>query len=243
MQASSWKTAAVELASGIVAVGDQSRGWVRAFLVADGKDLTLVDALAEAHPFRILAAIRQMGRSVSDVKRIWVTHAHYSHLCGLAEMKELSGAKVCAHPWEADIVSGERKAQRVSIVPKRPLQAYFPFQFALALGIGDHPPCEVDDHLRDEQEEGGLTVLHTPGHTPGHLSFWSEKHKVLISGDAIVTWPEEAAGWDSFTLNERQRGESLKRMAALSPEKVGVGHGDPIAKRASERVNRLLSRI
>jgi glyoxylase-like metal-dependent hydrolase (beta-lactamase superfamily II) len=233
----------VELAPGIVAVGDQSRGWVRAFLVADGNDLTLVDSLADSHPFQILAAIRQMGRSVTDVKRIWVTHAHFSHLCGLKEMSELSGAKVCAHPWEADIVAGERKAQRVSIVPKRPLQAYFPFQFALALGIGDHPPCPVDDELRDEQEEGGLTVLHTPGHTPGHLSFWSEKHKVLLSGDAIVTWPEEAAGWDSFTLNEHQRGESLKRMAALSPEKVGVGHGDPIAKRASERVNRLLSRI
>jgi glyoxylase-like metal-dependent hydrolase (beta-lactamase superfamily II) len=229
----------VELAPGIVAVGDESRGWVRAFLVADGKDLTLVDALADAHPFQILAAIRKMGRSVSDLKRLWVTHAHFSHLCGLAAMKELSGAKVCAHPFEADIVSGDRKAQRVSIVPKRPYRAYIPFQLGLALGLGDHPPCPVDDTLSDGQEEGGLVVLHTPCHTPGHLAFWSEKHKVLLSGDAIVTWPELAAGWDSFTLNERQRQESLRRMAALAPGTVGVGHGDPIL-RAAERVNSLL---
>lgn len=230
----------MELAPGIVAVGDQTRGWVRAFLVADGKDLTLVDALADTHPFQILAAIRQMGRSVSDVKRIWVTHAHFSHLCGLAAMKELSGAKVCSHPYEADIISGDRKAQRVSPVPKRPLRAYIPFQLGLALGLGAHPPCPVDDALVDKQEEGGLAVLHTPGHTPGHLAFWSEKHKVLLSGDAIVTWPELAAGWDSFTLNERQRRASLERMAGLAPKKVGVGHGDPIAERAEERVSRLL---
>jgi glyoxylase-like metal-dependent hydrolase (beta-lactamase superfamily II) len=230
----------VELARGIVAVGDESRGWVRAFLVADGKDLTLVDTLADVHPFQILAAIRRMGRSLSDLKRIWLTHAHFSHLCGAAAMRELSGAKVCSHPFEADIVSGDRKAQRVSIVPKRPFRAYIPFQLGLALGLGDHPPCPVDDTLAEGQEEGGLAVLHTPGHTPGHLAFWSEKHKVLLSGDAIVTWPELAAGWDSFTLNERQRQESLRRMAALAPEKVGVGHGDPIVERASERVNSLL---
>ena len=230
----------MELAPGIVAVGDETRGWVRAFLVADGTDLTLVDTLGEEHPYPILAAIRQMGRSVSDVKRIWLTHAHFSHVRGLKAMKELSGAKVCSHAFEADIVSGDRKAQRVSIVPKRPFRAYIPFQLGLALGLGDHPPCPVDDTLAEGHEEGGLAVLHTPGHTPGHLAFWSEKHKILLSGDAIVTWPELAAGWDSFTLNERQRGESLRRMAALAPEKVGVGHGDPIAERAAERVNSLL---
>ncbi len=205
-----------------------------------GSDLTLVDTLGEEHPYPILAAIRQMGRSVSDVKRIWLTHAHFSHVRGLKAMKELSGAKVCSHAFEADIVSGDRKAQRVSIVPKRPFRAYIPFQLGLALGLGDHPPCPVDDTLAEGHEEGGLAVLHTPGHTPGHLAFWSEKHKILLSGDAIVTWPELAAGWDSFTLNERQRGESLRRMAALAPEKVGVGHGDPIAERAAERVNSLL---
>lgn len=224
----------------LVPVGDRTRGYVRAFLVADGKELTLVDALADEHPFLILAAIRRMGRSIADLKRIWVTHAHFSHLCGLTRLKELSGATVCSHEWEADIVSGDRKAQRVSIFPRRPLRAYIPFQLGLALGLGDHKPCEVDDTLADQYEQGGLTVLHTPGHTPGHLSFWSEKHQVLLSGDAIVTWPELAAGWDSFTLNERQRRASLRRMADLAPKAVGVGHGDPITENAADTVNSLL---
>jgi glyoxylase-like metal-dependent hydrolase (beta-lactamase superfamily II) len=231
----------VELAPGVVVVGNQTWGLVRAFLVADGKDLTLIDTLQQKqHPFLILAAIRRMGRSVSDLKRIWLSHAHYTHLCGLAALKDLSGAKVSSHEWEADIVAGHRKAQRVPILPRRPLPAYIPFQLGLALGIGNHPPCEVDDHLRHEDEEGGLTVLHTPGHTPGHLAFWSEKHRILLSGDAIVTWPEFAGGWDSFTLNETQRRASLRLMAAQRPDKVGVGHGPPITENAAELLSTLV---
>jgi glyoxylase-like metal-dependent hydrolase (beta-lactamase superfamily II) len=231
-----------ELADGILALGDESRGQVRAFLVADGTELTLVDTLGDAHPLLVLAAIRRLGRSISDLKRIWVTHAHYSHLVGLAALKELSGARVGSHEWEKDIVEGKRKAQRVPILPRPPIRAYIPFQLGLALGIGTHRPCDVDDILRDQDEDGGLTVLHTPGHTPGHLAFWSKTQRVLLAGDAIVTWPYPAPGWDSFTLNEEQRWESLRRMVGLRPKAVGVGHGDPIVKDVAETLRGLLER-
>jgi glyoxylase-like metal-dependent hydrolase (beta-lactamase superfamily II) len=234
----------MELAPGIVAVGDQTWGLVRAFLVADGKDLTLIDTLGEEHPFMILAAIRKMGRSISDLKRIWLTHAHFSHLAGLAALKKLSGADVRAHTWEADIVAGERKAQRVPILPRHPLRCYYPFQFGLAFGLkkGDHKPCPVDGVLAPGEADRGLTVFHTPGHTPGHLAFWSEKHHVLFSGDMVVTWPEFAGGWDSFTLNEQQRRKSLSCMADLKPKAVGVGHGIPITRNAAALVDSLVDK-
>jgi glyoxylase-like metal-dependent hydrolase (beta-lactamase superfamily II) len=230
----------MELAPGIDAIGERSRGYVRAFLVADGKELTLVDTLAPEHPFLILAAIRRLGRSISDLKRIWLTHAHGSHVGGAAVLKELSGATVCSHEWEADIVSRDRKAERVPLLPRRPLRAYIPFQLGLALGIDPFKPCKVDRFLQDGEEEGGLTVLHTPGHTRGHLAFWAEKHGVLLSGDAIVTWPGFAAGWDSFTLDRRRQRESLRRIAALAPQRVGVGHGHPITRNAAALVDSLL---
>jgi glyoxylase-like metal-dependent hydrolase (beta-lactamase superfamily II) len=230
----------MQLAPGIVALGDRTRGLVRAYLVADGNDLTLVDTLTWENPFVVLSAIRRLGRSISDLKRIWLTHAHGSHLGGLAALKELSHATVGAHEWEADIVSRERKAHRLSLIPQRPLRVYVPFQLGLALGKDSFTPCDVDDYLSHGYEKGGLTVLHTPGHTPGHLAFWSEEHKVLLSGDAIVTWPEFAGGWDSFTLNKHQQHESLRRMAALEPKKVGVGHGDPLTVDAAERVASLI---
>ena len=107
----------MELAPGITCIGEReggslrTRGYVRAFLVEDGSDLTLVDTLGDSHPFLVLAAIRRLGRSITDLKRIWLTHAHFSHLCGLAALKRMSGATVASHEWEAGIISGERKAE------------------------------------------------------------------------------------------------------------------------------------
>jgi glyoxylase-like metal-dependent hydrolase (beta-lactamase superfamily II) len=230
----------VELAPGIVSIGQKKGGRVHAFLIADGHDLTLVDTLYDTDASVVLTEIRRLGRSFTDLKRIVLTHAHRSHLGGLAVLKRLSGATVLSHEWEADIVEGARPAQPVSIVPRRPLRAYFPFQFGSALGLGKHPPCPVDEIVKDGDAVGSLEVLHTPGHTPGHLAFHSADRGVLLSGDAIVTWPEFAAGWPSFTLNPVQHRASLHRMAALQANALGVGHGDPIMSGAADRVDSLL---
>jgi glyoxylase-like metal-dependent hydrolase (beta-lactamase superfamily II) len=229
----------VELAEGIHYIGGTKGGWVRAFLVEDGRDLTLIDTLYEEDPRVVMEEIRRLGRSASDLKRIVLTHGHRAHLGGLAALKRWSGATVFSHEWEADIIAGNRKAQPVSIVPRRPLRVYIPFQLGLALGFGAHPGCPVDETLKEEDEVGTLQVLHTPGHSPGHLSFYSPERSVLISGDAIATWPRFEAGWPAFTLNSKQHRASIRRLAALEARGVGVGHGDPITANAAERVHSL----
>jgi glyoxylase-like metal-dependent hydrolase (beta-lactamase superfamily II) len=232
----------VELVPGIHYMGGRSGGYVRAFLIEDGADLTLIDTLYEFDARGVLAEIHKLGRSGANLKRIVITHAHRSHLGGLAALKQWSGATVYSHEWEADIISGNREAQRVSILPRLPLRAWMPFQVGLALGRGKHPPCPVDETLTEEDEIGGLQVLHIPGHTPGHLGFYSPEKRVLISGDAIATWPRFEDGWPAFTLDQKRHGVSIHRMAALEPEVVGVGHGDPITSNAAERVHELAER-
>jgi glyoxylase-like metal-dependent hydrolase (beta-lactamase superfamily II) len=232
----------LELAPGIHAIGGKKGGRVRAFLVEDGTDLLLVDTLYETDGSLVLAGIERLGRAPSDLKRIALTHGHRSHLGGLAVLKRESGAAVLSHEWEADIVSGERKAQAVTILPRRPLKAYIPFQLGLALGFGAHPPCPVDGVLEEGDAFGPLQVLHIPGHTPGHLGFCSEEHGVLLSGDAIATWPEFGAGWPAFNLNVNQQKDSIRRLAALEAKIVGVGHGEPITNGTADRVHSLVER-
>jgi glyoxylase-like metal-dependent hydrolase (beta-lactamase superfamily II) len=230
----------VELAPGVHIIGGKSGGHVRAFLLEHGGELTLIDTLYETDGRLVLAEIRRLGRSPADLKRIALTHAHRSHLGGLAVLKRESGARILSHEWEADIIAGERKAQPVTILPRLPLRAWFPFQVGLALGRGKHPPCPVDEPLGEGDELAGLQVLHVPGHTPGHLAFWAPEHRLLLTGDAIATWPRFEAGWPAFNLNPEQQRASIRRMAALEPMTVAVGHGDPIQREAADRVHSLV---
>jgi glyoxylase-like metal-dependent hydrolase (beta-lactamase superfamily II) len=227
-----------ELAPGVWRLGGKKGGRVRAFLVEANGELSLVDTLFENDGRGVLDAIRRLGRKPSDLKRIVLTHAHRSHLGGLAALKRATGATVLAHEWEADIVSGDRPAQPVGLKPTAPLRTY-PFQVGIFLNRPKHRPCPVDEAVSEDDPVGPLRVLHVPGHSPGHLAlFWEEKN-VLLSGDAIATWPRFEAGWPAFTLNPEEHARSIRRLAELEAAIVGVGHGDAIAIDAAERVHSL----
>jgi glyoxylase-like metal-dependent hydrolase (beta-lactamase superfamily II) len=229
-----------EIAPGVHSLGSSKGGHVRAFLLDDGGELTLVDTLFDGDAHIVLREIDRLGRRVTDLRRIALTHAHRSHLGGLATLARASGAVVHAHEWEADIVGGERRAQPVTILPRQSLRLW-PFQIGLWLNRPAHVPHPVDAPLRDGDAFGPLQVLHAPGHSPGHLAFFWPERRFLIAGDAVATWPDLRAGWDAFTLNPVQHAASLARMAALEPQIVGVGHGDPITEGGSDRMHRLVA--
>jgi glyoxylase-like metal-dependent hydrolase (beta-lactamase superfamily II) len=233
-----------EVAPGITALGGRKGGRVHAFLVAEDDGLTLIDTMYETDGSRVRAALAGLGRSVADIRRIVLTHAHRSHLGGAAALRDASGAPVLAHAWEADIVRGERKAQPAGFRPTRPLRVWapmYPYQVALGLGVGAHPRCPVDESLRGGERLGSLEVLPAGGHSPGHLGFWHAEHRVLIAGDAVSTWPAFGPGWPSINLNERQHRETLERFASLRPDIVCVGHGAPITRGAADALDALVA--
>jgi hydroxyacylglutathione hydrolase len=96
------------------------------------------------------------------------------------------------------------------------------------------PKHQVDRALREGDEVAGFTVLDVPGHSPGHVAFWREADRALISGD--VMW-----GYNPFLMRGgprepfhivspdwRRNQESARRLAALRPELVCFGHGKPL---------------
>ena len=197
-----------ELAPGIHSLGHGKGGHVHAFLIENGDELSLVDTLFESDARLVLDAISRLGRKPTDLKRIAITHGHRSHLGGLAALKQASGATVYAHEWEADIVSGDRRAQPVSLLPKQSLRL-MPFQLGLFLGRPKHVPCPVDELLDDGDAFGPLQVLHAVGPLSGAPGLPLAGAQFLIAGDAVATWPELCPGWTSFNLNWPQHRKSL----------------------------------
>ena len=227
----------MRIAPGLYSLGDKSGGEVRAFLIDDGKELTLIDTLLERDGKGVLDELNQMGKKPADITRIILTHAHQSHLGGLAALKKLTGARVYSHDWEADVIQGKRKVEvppTTTLWPQKPLKIYR-LQVAFVLGLGMPPSCEVDENLKDGDHVGPLTVMHAPGHTPGSLTFYWPERKALICGDVVVTWPEPALGWPQITLDNKQNRESVGKLCDMTAADIlCVGHGDPAIRNGAK---------
>jgi glyoxylase-like metal-dependent hydrolase (beta-lactamase superfamily II) len=233
----------MQIAPGAHSLSQSQGGHVHAYLLDDGDGLTLIDTLFDTDGHRVLDYIKQLGKAATDLKHIILTHAHRSHLGGLAALQKASGARVYSHAYEADIIGGDREAQRVSPLPRSPLRIYY-IQLGLALGFGKHPPCPVDENLKAGDRVGPLQVIATPGHTPGHLSFYWPERRLLIVGDIIATWPRLEPGWRGLTLNFKQSRDSLGVLTDLGDAEIlAVGHGDPIPTGAAGQVRAMLQMI
>lgn len=234
----------MQIVPGLYSLGDKSGGQVRAFLLDDGTELTLVDTLLDQNGSLVLQELASMGKKPKDITRIILTHAHQSHLGGLAALKTATGARVYSHVWEADVIEGRKKVQvpaTTNLIPQKPLRIY-PLQVAFVLGLKMPPPSHVDENLKDGDHVGPLTVMHAPGHTPGSLAFYWPEKKALIAGDIVVTWPGLALGWPAITLDNKQNRESVGKLSDMvQAEVLCVGHGDPIASGAAKVMRDLMA--
>lgn len=186
--------------------------YTNAFLLGQ-EELVLIDP-ATPYPDeqqRLLAALDAVQAQGRRIRAIWLTHHHGDHIGAVELCRRHLGVPVLAHPASAPGLS--------------------------AAGI------ELDDFLHGGEriELGGdppfwVRVVHTPGHTRGHLCFYDERFGSLITGDlmstlsTIVIDPPEG-DMDAYL-------DSLEKVAALSPRALFPSHG-PLALLAMERLEAL----
>jgi len=143
-----------------------------------------------------------------QIETIVLTHCHFDHTAHVKEIAHMCKAKVAIH--QADATGLFEDAQ------------------SLSMHFGARSPGIAPDiKLKEGDTIGGLTVLHTPGHTPGSICLWSGEDKVLISGDTVFT--DGAFGRYDFPGGSRQALEhSLDRLVSLDVEGLYPGHGEPV---------------
>jgi glyoxylase-like metal-dependent hydrolase (beta-lactamase superfamily II) len=223
------------------------QGFVSAYVVEADDGLVLVDCGEPKGDEQIAAGLLRLGRQAAEIRHILVTHHHPDHVGGLAAMVRRTGAPVYVHPIDAAAVSGARARMRPSwnSVVARILGP------VVARANSTPPePATVDVELADGAQlpmAGGIRVVHTPGHTLGHVSFLLERDGgTLIVGDAAlnIAGIRPATGRLAEIVGEdvTAAGESFRRLAELEFDNAVFGHGGPIRSGASERFRRAAAR-
>ena len=153
------------------------------YLLIDADGLTLIDTGIPGSSRKILRYMAKLGYKPGDLKRILLTHADMDHVGGLAALKTASGARVYAHAIEAEAMAAGHPSR-----PLKPRNTLMKVVFALTGRLFRTRPFQVDERLADGQVLpilGGLRVVETPGHTPGHISLYAPSAGILFVGDFL----------------------------------------------------------
>ena len=206
---------------------------VNAFVIEDD-GLTLVDTGTPNSADHILDSIRKGGKDPRDIRRIILTHAHPDHSGSAAELKRRLGVPVFAHSEDAALVEkGESGRQPMTLSPG--FLNWLIYQLFIRRADQRIEAVAVDKRLSDgDLLPGGIRVIHTPGHSAGHVSLLLEKEGVLIAGDICANMGGPGL---SILYEDRALGlRSIQRVAALGFDKAVFGHGKALTEGASEKI-------
>jgi glyoxylase-like metal-dependent hydrolase (beta-lactamase superfamily II) len=204
----------------------------RVYLIEDADGLTLIDAGLGLAAERIIVQLRQAGRRPDEVKRILITHAHPDHVGGLRRLKALTGASVIASALETPVIEGRQPIARRPGKLRLPDTIFKPTPVDRVVADGD-----VIDAL------GGLRVVLTPGHAPGHIAFWQPERKILFCGDVLFNRPSLRLPFALLTVDMAENIRSIKKIAGLDAERVCFGHGPPLVQNAARRLRDFSAQI
>lgn len=200
----------------------------------------LVDTGLPGQVEAIGATLAEAGVAVPDLKQIILTHQDVDHVGSLRDLVAASGARVLAHAVEAPFIDG-RAVPRFA-TPEA--QAQRPELRAVAERIGATP---IDEQLEDGARldlAGGVLVVFTPGHTPGHMCLFHERSGTLIAGDALTSDSGRLNGPNpGATADMARAAESVRRLAELSPRAIICYHGGLVSDDAAGQLRRVAQEL
>jgi len=210
----------------VAAIGESSR-WV------------LLDAGLPGYADTIRRAAEARFGVGARPAAIVLTHGHFDHVGSLQDLLATWDVPVFAHRLELPYLTG-----RSSYPPPDPLVG----RGAMSLFSRLYPrgPIDISGHVEMLPSDGSIPDLsgwrwvHTPGHTAGHVSLFRESDRCLLSGDAVVTTKQESLNAvltqrrelhgppAYFTQDWVSARDSVRQLAALAPDVLVAGHGQPM---------------
>jgi glyoxylase-like metal-dependent hydrolase (beta-lactamase superfamily II) len=211
----------------------------------------LVDAGVGGHA----AAIRRAAWALYGDRppsAILLTHGHFDHVGSLRKLLREWEVPVYAHPLEFPYLTGQRPYPPPDPGVGGGMLSRLSFLYPRG-------PIDVGPRLLALPPDGVVPTIegwqwhHSPGHSPGHVSFFRTLDRVLIAGDAMVTTRQESAASvvfqreqlrpppAYFTLDWAEAAASVRRLARLDPHVLATGHGPTISGELLDRQLRVLT--
>jgi len=203
-------------------------------------EFILIDAGMPDSADEIIAVVEERFGENASPKAIILTHGHFDHVGAIIELVEKWNVPVYAHELELPYLTGKMSYPEPDPTVEGGMVAKMSPMFP-------NEPIDLGSHVEKLPGDGTVPHLpefqwiHTPGHTPGHVSLFRESDKALIVGDAFVTVKQESL-YKVFTQEQEISGppryltpdwkaakESVQKLAALKPEVAITGHGLPMS--------------
>lgn len=215
-----------------------SLGPVNCFVIDDGPaGLILVDTGFEGSAAKIFRAIEKGGKSPESIHTIILTHTHPDHAGSTAEIVRRTGAKVIIHALDAALAVNGIAGRMPHVVSSGLLNGLL-YRLFIKNGANSIPAVTADKTVDDNDVlslSGGIHIIHTPGHSAGHISLYLQQDDVLIAGDLCANMMGLGLStvYEDRTLGIR----SILKAADYSFSKAVFGHGKPILHDAAARLH------
>ena len=209
-------------------------GIVNVYLVADGSDVTIIDAGVPGYWADLPAELAAMGRTLDDVRALVLTHGHSDHIGFAERARRDRGLPVSVHELDAALARGEvpNPSKGLGPVRLRPLLSFLVFG-ALKGALRTRRLGEVGTYADGATLDvpGAPRVTLLPGHTPGSAALHVSSHDALFVGDAIATLAVTTGATGPliapFTADPSTALRSLDRLTGIEAGWLLPGHGEP----------------
>ncbi|QRG69307.1 MBL fold metallo-hydrolase [Brevibacillus choshinensis] len=207
----------------------------------DGTDgWVLVDAGMPKSTNEILAAAEARFGANRPPSAILLTHGHFDHVGALLDLAAHWDVPVYAHELEFPYLTGQSNYPEPDPTVEGGMVAKLSPLFP-------NEAIDVGQHLQKLPSDGSIPGLpewrwiHTPGHSPGHVSFFRESDRSLVAGDAfinvrqdslfkVVTQTQELSGPPRYLTTDWEAArESVRKLAEVKPAVAITGHGLPLS--------------
>ena len=212
----------------------------------DDENMILVDAGYSGQYDTIRDACINEGIHFEDINKIIITHQDLDHFGGLPEILEASKKKikVMAHENDKPYIQGEKPLVRLNsnFLNSMPEDR----QEMVKQMFKNFIPVDVDTTISDDEELpfcGGITVIHTPGHTPGHLCLYHKMSKTLIVGDAMNIMDGKLVGPRKEILADGDfeiAMDSLKKLLKFDVKNIVTYHGGLYTNKPHESIENII---